>query len=132
MVRGASAAAPARRSRDGGADANEPVSEAAATVSPGTLLPVLVHDRRRAPANRTLVEPRAGRRVRAADHPRSVFAIACAATHADDQAHWKLKPPIRPSTSSISPIRYSPRQTRDCMVAGSISDSGTPPAVTSA
>ena len=32
-------------------------------------------------------------------------AIACAATHADDHAHWKLNPPIRPSTSSISPIK---------------------------
>ena len=32
-----------------------------------------------------------------------------------DQAHWKLKPPRRPSTSRISPTRKSPRQRRDSM-----------------
>ena len=36
------------------------------------------------------------------------------------------------SASSISPIRYRPGHTRDSIVAESISDSGTPPAVTSA
>ena len=32
-------------------------------------------------------------------------AIAAAATRALAQAHWKLKPPMRPSTSRISPVR---------------------------
>ena len=34
-----------------------------------------------------------------------------AATHALDHAHWKLKPPMRPSTSSISPARKRPGRT---------------------
>ncbi len=59
-------------------------------------------------------------------------ARAAATTHALDQAHWKLKPPIRPSTSRISPTRWRPAHFRDSRVAGSTSVSGTPPAVTSA
>src|SRR5262245_46191869 len=59
-------------------------------------------------------------------------AIAWPATHADDQAHWKLKPPSRPSTSRISPTRYNPAHLRDSIVAWSTSASGIPPAVTSA
>ena len=55
-----------------------------------------------------------------------------AATQALDQAHWKLKPPIRPSTSSISPTRKSPGVRRDSIVRVSTSASGTPPAVASA
>ena len=35
----------------------------------------------------------------------SARAIACPATQPDDHAHWKLKPPSRPSTSRISPTR---------------------------
>src|SRR5262245_34456410 len=54
------------------------------------------------------------------------------ATLAVDQAHCKLNPPFRPSTSSISPTRYSPGHMRDAIVAGSISSSATPPAVASA
>ena len=59
-------------------------------------------------------------------------ATASPATRPDDQAHWKLKPPRRPSTSRISPTRYRPGHTRDGIVDGSISVSATPPAVTSA
>ena len=55
-----------------------------------------------------------------------------AATDALDHAHWKLKPPIRPSTSRSSPTRYRFGHLREAMLAGSISPSGTPPAVTSA
>ncbi len=55
-----------------------------------------------------------------------------AAAHALDHAHWKLNPPIRPSTSKISPTRNSPGHTRDASVSPSTSRSGTPPAVTSA
>src|ERR1051325_9411102 len=40
-----------------------------AAISARTLLSVLVHDRRRAPPDRTLVEPRARQRIRAPDHP---------------------------------------------------------------
>jgi hypothetical protein len=57
---------------------------------------------------------------------------AAAATQALDQAHWKLKPPIRPSTSRISPTRWRPGHLRDSRVPGSTSVNGTPPAVTSA
>ena len=35
----------------------------------------------------------------------STRTIPVAATQALDQAHWKLKPPMRPSTSRISPTR---------------------------
>ena len=59
-------------------------------------------------------------------------AAAPPATNPLAHAHWKLNPPMRPSTSSISPIRYNPRHTRDSMVPGSTSSSATPPAVTSA
>jgi len=66
--------------------------------------------------------------------PRRIQAApsAVAATRALDQAHWKLNPPILPSTSRISPTSDKPGQTRDAIVAGSISSSDTPPAVTSA
>ena len=66
--------------------------------------------------------------------PRSLQGVpsAAAATCALDQAHWKLNPPIRPSTSRISPTSDSPSHTRERIVAGSISSSKTPPAVTSA
>ena len=43
--------------------------------------------------------------------PISARASARPATHPDDQAHWKLKPPSRPSTSRISPTRCKPGQT---------------------
>src|SRR5258705_12454436 len=127
MVHRAAAVAAARRCRDAGAAEDEPVSRPRAAIPAREVLPVLVNDGRRAAADGPLVEPGAGTRIAAADHARSVLAIACAATHADDHAHWKLKPPIRPSTSSISPIRYRPGQGRDSIVAGSTSDSGVPP-----
>src|SRR6266550_3670538 len=118
---------PAARTGRGFGDAvarqDESIPRTPAAISASTLLSILVHDRRRARPDRSLVEPRAGRRIRATDHARSALAIAFAATHADDHAHWKLKPPIRPSTSSISPIRYSPSHTLDSIVAESISDS---------
>src|SRR5258706_251560 len=101
MVHRAPAATAARRRRDTVAAEDESLSRASTTVPACALLPLLVHHCRRAPAKRTLVEPGTGRRIRAARHARSVFAIACAATQADDHAHWKLKPPIRPSISSI-------------------------------
>ena len=59
-------------------------------------------------------------------------AMPDAATHALAQAHWKLNPPIRPSTSRISPTRNKPGHFREAMLRGLISESGTPPAVTSA
>src|SRR5262249_10834814 len=58
--------------------------------------------------------------------------IAVPATLPVDHAHWKLKPPNRPSTSRISPTRNSPGHRRDAIDAGSISVRSTPPAVTSA
>ena len=48
-------------------------------------------------------------------------ASALAATLALAHAHWKLNPPTRPSTSRISPTRKSPGQTREAIVAESIS-----------
>jgi len=49
-----------------------------------------------------------------------------------DQAHWKLKPPMRPSTSSTSPAKNRPGQIRLSIVSSLTSVSGTPPAVASA
>ena len=50
----------------------------------------------------------------AGDHRRdqtlawSDFAAATPATRPLAHAHWKLNPPTRPSTSQISPARWSP------------------------
>src|SRR6476661_5901502 len=63
---------------------------------------------------------------------RSRAASARPAPHPLDHAHWKLSPPMRPSTSSTSPTIWRPGQMRDCIVEGSISLSETPPAVASA
>src|ERR1041384_4432692 len=104
MVHRAAVAHAAGRRGDALAAEDEPVPRPRAAVPACALLPVLVHDGQRTPSDRTLVEPRAGERIRPADHARSVRAIARAATHADDHAHWKLNPPIRPSPSRISPI----------------------------
>ena len=46
------------------------------------------------------------------------------------QAFWKLKPPVTPSTSSTSPAKWMPGQSRLSIVLKSTSDSFTPPQVT--
>src|SRR6266403_4235927 len=50
----------------------------------------------------------------------------------DDQAHWKLKPPRWPVTSTTSPIKNSPGTFRLSIVLLESSSVSTPPAVTSA
>ncbi len=57
---------------------------------------------------------------------------ACAALNPDDQAHWKLKPPKWPVTSTTSPIKNNPGTLRLSIVFAESSSVSTPPAVTSA
>src|ERR1043166_1726801 len=87
-------------------------------------------------AQATLTTPPRGHAYRAVSAARSgstyLVAAARPATVPLDHAHWKLNPPSPPSTSSISPHNQSPGATRDSSVEASTSDSGTPPAVTSA
>ena len=49
-----------------------------------------------------------------------------------ENAACRLKPPVKQSTSITSPAKYSPSTIFDCIVAGSISLSLTPPEVTTA
>ncbi|WCB91519.1 hypothetical protein DSM104299_00190 [Baekduia alba] len=56
----------------------------------------------------------------------------CAAAWPDAQAHWKLKPPRWPVTSSTSPMKYRPGLLSDSMVLDDTSRVWTPPRVTSA
>src|SRR6266550_7950144 len=64
---------PAARTGRGFGDAvarqDESIPRPPAAISASTLLSILVHDRRRARPDRSLVEPRAGQRIRSADHP---------------------------------------------------------------
>src|SRR6185437_749291 len=57
---------------------------------------------------------------------------ACPAQNPDAQAHWKLKPPRWPVTSTTSPTKYRPGTLRHSMVLEESSLVSTPPAVTSA
>src|SRR5207245_4801247 len=50
----------------------------------------------------------------------------------DAQAHWKLKPPKWPVTSTTSPMKNSPGAFRLSIVLLDSSSVSTPPAVTSA
>src|SRR5208282_76721 len=50
----------------------------------------------------------------------------------EDQAHWKLKPPRWPVTSTTSPMKNRPGTLRLSMVLAESSAVSTPPAVTSA
>src|SRR5260370_26499174 len=58
--------------------------------------------------------------------------IAWPAQNPDAQAHWKLKPPSWPVTSTTSPIKKRPGTFRASMVLAESSPVSTPPAVTSA
>ena len=55
-----------------------------------------------------------------------------AAAWPEAHAHWKLKPPRWPVTSSTSPMKYSPGLFSDSKVLGDTSRVSTPPRVTSA
>ena len=57
---------------------------------------------------------------------------ACPALNPDAQAHWKLKPPRWPVTSTTSPMKYNPGTFFDSIVCDESSLVSTPPAVTSA
>ena len=54
------------------------------------------------------------------------------AAAAQAQAHWKLKPPRWPVTSTTSPMKKRPGTLRDSMVLLESSSVSTPPTVTSA
>jgi mRNA interferase YafQ len=56
----------------------------------------------------------------------------CPAAMPDAHAHWKLKPPRCPVTSTTSPMKYRPGALRHSMVFDESSAVSTPPAVTSA
>ena len=73
------------------------------------------------------------RRMVNADEPRitNFYKLRAAAT-ADAHAHWKLKPPRCPVTSTPSPIKNNPGTFRASMVRACRSSVFTPPAVTSA
>src|ERR1700675_3494067 len=58
--------------------------------------------------------------------------IACPAQNPDAHAHWKLKPPSCPVTSTTSPMKKRPGTRFDSMVLGESSPVSTPPTVTSA
>ncbi len=47
-------------------------------------------------------------------------------------ANWRLKPPLSPSISSISPVMYNPGMILDSIVPGSKSATSIPPAATTA
>src|SRR5436190_23275931 len=69
MVHHLPAARAARGFGDAVARQDESIPRPPAAISASTLLSILVHDRRRARPDRSLVEPRAGQRIRATDHP---------------------------------------------------------------
>ena len=54
------------------------------------------------------------------------------AQNPEAQAHWKLKPPRWPVTSTTSPMKNRPGTLRDSIVLAESSSVSTPPAVTSA
>ena len=60
------------------------------------------------------------------------FAVAVPAMCPVAHAHWKLKPPMRPSTSRISPTTERLGQRSEDIVLRSIWSRGMPPAVVSA
>src|SRR5204863_7985714 len=69
MVHHVPAARAARGFGDAVARQDDSIPRPPAAISASTLLSILVHDRRRAWPDRPLVEPRAGQRIRASDHP---------------------------------------------------------------
>lgn len=56
----------------------------------------------------------------------------CPAVKPDAHAHWKLKPPSWPVTSTTSPMKYSPATCFASIIFEDSSSVSTPPSVTSA